>query len=212
MPDDDSQKFNVGQRAATTAAFKLAGDEGELLVAPITSGDERAFLLEPPTVQSAPGPSRPRAGTHSVAGLQGLGRRKNQTVGRTHTVRVTPRVRRTSSEANPSRIKWGQTAGYPLLGQVVAPMCPPSGDARHSSANRSATVQSADRGTVLLVLAPHDHLAYQADQCALRVRDRCRCVTGSATFATVRDAYLTGRPVRASTTAAVDTVAVLGRY
>jgi hypothetical protein len=47
MPDDDLRKFSVGQRAATTAAFKLAGYEGELLVAPITSEDERAFLLEP---------------------------------------------------------------------------------------------------------------------------------------------------------------------
>jgi hypothetical protein len=47
MPDDDPHRFSAGQRAATTAAFKLAGYEGELLVAPITSGDERAFLLEP---------------------------------------------------------------------------------------------------------------------------------------------------------------------
>ena len=28
-------------------AFKLAGYEGSLVVAPIASGDERAFLLEP---------------------------------------------------------------------------------------------------------------------------------------------------------------------
>ncbi len=47
MPDDAMQRFNVGQRAAVIAAFKLAGYEGELLVAPITSGDERFFLLEP---------------------------------------------------------------------------------------------------------------------------------------------------------------------
>jgi hypothetical protein len=47
MPDDDSHSFSVGQHAATTAAFKLAGYEGDLLVAPIASEDERAFLLEP---------------------------------------------------------------------------------------------------------------------------------------------------------------------
>lgn len=47
MPDDDLHKFSVGQRAAVTDAFKRAGYEGELLVAPITSGDERIFLLEP---------------------------------------------------------------------------------------------------------------------------------------------------------------------
>ena len=38
--------FNVGQRAAVAAAFKLAGYEGPLLVGPIRSGDERVFLLE----------------------------------------------------------------------------------------------------------------------------------------------------------------------
>jgi len=35
------------ERAATTAALKLAGYEGELLVAPVTGEDEPAFLLEP---------------------------------------------------------------------------------------------------------------------------------------------------------------------
>ena len=45
LRDDDLHKFSVGQYAATTAAFKLAGYEGELLVAPITGEDERAFLL-----------------------------------------------------------------------------------------------------------------------------------------------------------------------
>jgi uncharacterized membrane protein (UPF0136 family) len=39
--------FNVGQRAAVAGAFKLAGYEGGLVVAPIASEDERAFLLEP---------------------------------------------------------------------------------------------------------------------------------------------------------------------
>jgi hypothetical protein len=47
MRDDDPHKFSVGQRAAVAGAFKLAGYEGDLLVAPITSEDERAFLLEP---------------------------------------------------------------------------------------------------------------------------------------------------------------------
>lgn len=39
--------FNLGQRTAVAGAFKLAGYEGNLVVAPITSGDERIFLLEP---------------------------------------------------------------------------------------------------------------------------------------------------------------------
>jgi hypothetical protein len=39
--------FNVGQRTAVAGAFKLAGYEGDLVIAPITSEDERAFLLEP---------------------------------------------------------------------------------------------------------------------------------------------------------------------
>lgn len=47
MADDTPGTFNVGQRAAVRAAFKLAGYEGNLLVAPITGEDERAFLLEP---------------------------------------------------------------------------------------------------------------------------------------------------------------------
>jgi hypothetical protein len=52
MHDDDRHKFSVGQRAATAAAFKLAGYQGELLVAPVTSEDERAFLLEPATFRA----------------------------------------------------------------------------------------------------------------------------------------------------------------
>jgi hypothetical protein len=70
MPDDDSHKFSVGQRAATTAAFKLAGYEGELLLAPITSEDERAFLLEP----AAFGALRDRAALEQIL-TQLLGRK-----------------------------------------------------------------------------------------------------------------------------------------
>jgi transposase InsO family protein len=47
MSDDQLRRFSVGQRAAVASAFKLAGRKGELLVAPIASKDERAFLLEP---------------------------------------------------------------------------------------------------------------------------------------------------------------------
>lgn len=39
--------FNIGQRTAVAGAFKLAGYEGNLVVAPITSDDERISLLEP---------------------------------------------------------------------------------------------------------------------------------------------------------------------
>jgi hypothetical protein len=39
--------FNIGQRTAVTGAFKLAGYEGPLRTAPVTSDDERFFLLEP---------------------------------------------------------------------------------------------------------------------------------------------------------------------
>lgn len=38
--------FSVGQRTAVAGAFKLVGYEGPLLTAPVTSEDERAFLLE----------------------------------------------------------------------------------------------------------------------------------------------------------------------
>jgi len=47
VSDDQLPRFSVGQRAAVASAFKLAGYEGELLVAPIASEDERAFLPEP---------------------------------------------------------------------------------------------------------------------------------------------------------------------
>lgn len=39
--------FDIGQRTAVADAFKLAGYEGPLLIAPVTSEDERAFLLSP---------------------------------------------------------------------------------------------------------------------------------------------------------------------
>jgi hypothetical protein len=44
--------FNVGPQAAVAGAFKLAGYDGELRVAPIVSEDERAFLLEPTAFQA----------------------------------------------------------------------------------------------------------------------------------------------------------------
>ena len=44
--------FNIGQRTAVAGAFKLAGYEGPLVTAPVTSDDERAFLLEPEALQS----------------------------------------------------------------------------------------------------------------------------------------------------------------
>ena len=39
--------FNIGQRTAVEGAFRLAGYIGPLVTAPVTSEDERAFLLEP---------------------------------------------------------------------------------------------------------------------------------------------------------------------
>jgi len=39
--------FNIGQQSAVTAAFKLAGYEGDLEVAPIADETERAFLVDP---------------------------------------------------------------------------------------------------------------------------------------------------------------------
>ena len=45
MPWKITVRSGVRQRAVASA-FKLAGYEGELLVAPIASKDERAFLLE----------------------------------------------------------------------------------------------------------------------------------------------------------------------
>ena len=39
--------FTIGQRTAVYGAFRLAGYDGPLVTAPISSEDERAFLLEP---------------------------------------------------------------------------------------------------------------------------------------------------------------------
>ena len=44
--------FNIGQQTAVAGAFKLAGYGGPLVTAPVTSEDERAFLLEPDALQS----------------------------------------------------------------------------------------------------------------------------------------------------------------
>jgi hypothetical protein len=44
--------FNTGQQTAVAGAFRLAGYDGPLVTAPMTSGDERAFLLEPEVLQS----------------------------------------------------------------------------------------------------------------------------------------------------------------
>jgi hypothetical protein len=44
--------FNIGQRTAVAGAFKLAGYDGPLYTAPVTSEDERAFLLEPDAFRS----------------------------------------------------------------------------------------------------------------------------------------------------------------
>ena len=44
--------FNIGQRSAVAGAFKLAGYEGPLVTAPVTSDDERFFLLEPNALAS----------------------------------------------------------------------------------------------------------------------------------------------------------------
>jgi hypothetical protein len=39
--------FTVGQQAAVARAFALAGYHGPLMTAPVTSDDERIFLLSP---------------------------------------------------------------------------------------------------------------------------------------------------------------------
>jgi hypothetical protein len=52
MTSANPGKFSVGQRAALVGAFKLAGYEDQLLVAPVTSEDERIFLLEPAVFRS----------------------------------------------------------------------------------------------------------------------------------------------------------------
>ena len=47
--------FNVGQQAAVTAAFRLAGYDGPLHTLPIDGEDERGFLLEPAAFQALRG-------------------------------------------------------------------------------------------------------------------------------------------------------------
>ena len=49
--------FSIGQRAAVAGAFRLAGYAGPLLMAPVTSGDERALLLEPSALKELRGVS-----------------------------------------------------------------------------------------------------------------------------------------------------------
>lgn len=39
--------FNIGQRTAVVNAFAVAGYHGSLRIAPVTSGDERVFVLPP---------------------------------------------------------------------------------------------------------------------------------------------------------------------
>lgn len=44
--------FNIGQQTAVAGTFKLAGYDGPLVTAPVTSEDERAFLLEADALRS----------------------------------------------------------------------------------------------------------------------------------------------------------------
>ena len=44
--------FNLGQRAPVAGAFKLAGYQGPLLVAPVAGEDGRAFLLGAAALQA----------------------------------------------------------------------------------------------------------------------------------------------------------------
>ena len=44
--------FTVGQRTAVAGAFSLAGYDGPLITAPVTSEDERAFLLDRQALES----------------------------------------------------------------------------------------------------------------------------------------------------------------
>ena len=43
--------FSIGQQTAVAGAFRLAGYSGPIFTAPETSGDERAFLVEPEVLQ-----------------------------------------------------------------------------------------------------------------------------------------------------------------
>jgi hypothetical protein len=42
-----SRVFNIGQRTAVEGAFRLAGFSGRLVTAPVTSPEERIFMLRP---------------------------------------------------------------------------------------------------------------------------------------------------------------------
>lgn len=44
--------FSIGQQTAVADAFKLAGFDGPLVTAAVTSDDERIFLLEPQALRS----------------------------------------------------------------------------------------------------------------------------------------------------------------
>ncbi len=44
--------FNTGQQTAVAGAFRLAGYSGPLVTAPVTSEDERAFLVEPEVLRN----------------------------------------------------------------------------------------------------------------------------------------------------------------
>ena len=44
--------FTISQRTAVSGAFKLAGYDGPLVTAPISSEDERAFLLAPQALKT----------------------------------------------------------------------------------------------------------------------------------------------------------------
>jgi len=46
--------FNVGRQAAVVAAFKLAGYDGDLVVAPIAYETEHAFLLDSDAFEQLP--------------------------------------------------------------------------------------------------------------------------------------------------------------
>ena len=46
--------FTTGERAAVANAFSLAGYHGLLMIAPVTSGDERVFVLSPAALGALP--------------------------------------------------------------------------------------------------------------------------------------------------------------
>jgi hypothetical protein len=44
--------FDIGQQIALAGAFRLAGYDGPLVTAPVTSEEERAFLVEPEVLRN----------------------------------------------------------------------------------------------------------------------------------------------------------------